>query len=498
MTPVLRADGIAKSFGATKALDGVSFDARAGEIHAIVGQNGAGKSTLMGVLAGKVQPDGGDLFLDGEAVRMSSPRHAIACGVSIVPQHRHVVPDLTVAENIYLGRLPRTRLRLVDWPRLFQDAGDLVERLGFDLDVRKRTGLLRPAGRQLTEIARALAGSAKVLILDEPSAVLSRGELDSLFTILRSLRARGVTILYVSHHLAEISEIADRVTVLRDGKTVATSEVRPGMDVRFLIEQMIGGEWKEPAGRPTQTGSSMALDVDRLHRAGSFEDVSFAIRGGEILGLAGLVGSGAREVCRAIFGASPYDGGSVCVNGDPGITRSPHEARRRGIAYLSEDRTGEGLIGELPVSANITLSALSRFVSGGVLNLGAETEWARRMTSRLGVRCARVEARPGSLSGGNQQKVLLGKWLSTDARIYLLDHPTAGVDIAAKAEIHRLLRELATNGAALLVLSSDLGELLTVCDRILIMRKGRIVREVRSASTTEKEILYYANAEGGL
>jgi len=345
----------------------------------------------------------------------------------------------------------------------------------------------------LTEIARALSTAAKVLILDEPSAVLCRNELERLFRILRQLRDQGKTILYVTHHLAEVFEIADRATVLRDGKAVGTYDINGSVDSRFLIAKMVGTEWNEQLRGRTNSIGGEVLRVAGLSRAGVFEDVGFALRAGEVVGLAGLIGSGANELCRAIFGALPYDRGSIFVRGEPAQMRSPHEARNRGLAYLSEDRSGEGILGEMPVAANMTLPALRRFASAGILNERAEWTWAERMVRRLGVRCAKVSQRAGQLSGGNQQKVLLGKWLSTDATIYLLDHPTAGVDVEAKSEIHKLLDELAAETSAILVLSSDLHELLTLCDRILVMSRGRIVREVSAQSATEEEILYYAN-----
>jgi ribose transport system ATP-binding protein len=493
---MLRAEGIAKFYGATRALDGVHFEARAGEVHAIVGQNGAGKSTLMGVLAGRIEPDSGQLYLNGDAVKMKSPLHAIELGVAMVYQKRQVVPHLTVAENIFLGRLPRTKLGIVDWRKLLAEARALVDRLGFDLDVSRRVGLLRPAGQQLTEIARALSISAKVLILDEPSAVLCRSELERLFGILRQLRDAGVCILYVTHHLGEEFDIADRVTVLRDGKTEGTY-VTGGIDAGLLIAKMVGTEWNEqPRARAQRVGGE-ALRVERLSVAGAFEDVGFAVREGEVVGLAGLIGSGANELCRSLFGALPYDGGSVFVNGKRVSIRAPHEAREHGFAYLSEDRIGEGIFAELPVSTNITVSALGRFAFAGVLNERAERTWVDRMALRLGVGCAGVRQRAGELSGGNQQKVLLGKWLSAAAKIYILDHPTAGIDVAAKRRIHRLLDELAVEGAAILVLSSDLGELLTLCDRILVMSRGRLVTEMDARKASEGEILRYANAGGG-
>jgi ABC-type sugar transport system ATPase subunit len=490
---MLRAEGIAKFYGATRALDGVHFEARRGEVHAIVGQNGAGKSTLMGLLAGRMEPDQGQLYLDGVAIRMDSPLRAIESGVAMVYQTREVVPELSVAENIFLGRLPLTRFGLIDWPNLFRDAQELVTRLGFEVDVRRPVGLLHPAGRQLTEIARALSMSAKVLILDEPSAALCRSELESLFRILRRLRDKGKTILYVTHHLGEVFEVADRVTVLRDGKMAGTYSLHAGIDARFLIDKMVGEEWNEkPQARIDSAGAEL-LRVERLSRSGVFKDVSFTLRAGETVGLAGLVGSGAGELCGAVFGAVPYHQGLIYVDGKPARVRSPRQARDRGLAYLPEDRGAEGIVADLPVSANLTLSTLRRFASGGILHPRAEANWSEQLVRRLGVRCARVSQRASQLSGGNQQKVLLGRWLGTGARIFLLVNPTAGVDIAAKSQIHRLMRELAAEGRAILLLSSDIRELLDLCGRILVMSRGRITHEVNARAASEEDILYSLN-----
>ena len=490
---MLKAEGIVKGYGGTRALDDVDFEAQAGEIHAIVGQNGAGKSTLMSILAGEVQPDAGRIFLDGAPVRMESPLRAMGLAVAMVHQRRQVVPELSVAENIFLGRLPKTALGLLNRKKLLADARESVARLGFDLDVRQRVGTLRAAGRQLTEIARALSMSAKVLILDEPSAVLCRTELESLFRIIRKLRDEGKTILYVSHHLSEVFEIADRATVLKDGRTVGTYDIDCRIDQRFLISRMVGSEWSDqPRGKSDRHGAEI-LRIEGLTGAGAFEDISLTLRAGEILGMAGLIGSGVTELCRAIFGAMPYDRGSIFVRGVRASISSPRDGLGHGIAYLSEDRGGEGIIGQLPVYANLTIAALGRFATGGILKRRAEEAWAHSMVRRVGVRCAGLKQLVAQLSGGNQQKVALGKWLSADARIFLLDHPTAGVDVAAKSEIHSFLVELAANGAAILVSSSDLPELLTLCDRIMVMSRGRIVRELYSEKTTEKEILYYAN-----
>ena len=486
---MLDARDITKDFGGTRALDRVNFSANAGEVHAVLGENGAGKSTLMKIIGGALQPDGGTLSLEGRAVRFGSPHEAMAAGVSVVHQQFTLVPELTVAENVFLGREPRNRLGLVDWKRMFAEARALLARLDFDLDPGRPVKELGPGGRRVTEIARALSISANVLIMDEPSAVLGPGEMDTLFGIVRKLRSEGKTVLYISHRLDEIFAIADRVSVLRDGRLVGVYDLDGQVDRAFLVGKMVGRRWTEQfPDKASETGREL-LRVENLTRAGAFDDVSFALHAGEIVGLAGLVGSGRTEICRSIIGADRIDAGRVFVEEKATRVASPREALARGMAYLSEDRHGEGVVACRSVGENITLPVVRRFAKRGILNLRSEIKFVVEMMLKTDVRAAGRQQPVASLSGGNQQKVALAKWLSTEARIFLLDEPTAGIDVGAKSEIYRIIAELARGGAAVLLVSSEIPEILSMSTRVLVMKQGRIVARMSADQATEESVL---------
>ena len=489
---MLEALEITKSFGGTRALDGVSFSLRRGEVHALVGENGAGKSTLVKIISGALNPDSGSILLDGRPIRVENPHHALRLGISIVHQHSGLVPDLTVAENIFLGRNPKTRWGLVDWKRLFRDSVALLERLEFSLDVHRRAGDLDAASQQVTEIARALSVSARVLIMDEPSAVLGSSELARLFAIIRKLKAEGSSVIYVSHRLREIFEISDRATVLKDGRLVGTYPLQSGLDPSFLIKKMVGQEWIERT--PTisgETGDEL-LRVEGLSKEGAFRNVSFTLRAGEILGLAGLVGAGRTHLCKAIFGATAFDAGRIHVRGKPARIHSPAEAMAEGIAYLSKDRHNEGLVLSQPIGSNVTLPILGRFTSSGVLRLRRENRFVDAMIDKLQIRSRGRRQPAAALSGGNQQKVALAKWLSTKARVFLLDEPTSGIDVGAKSQIHQLVVGLANRKAAVLLVSSEIPEMLSLCSRIIVMAKGSITGHLHSEVASEEAVLRLA------
>ncbi len=486
---MLEARDITKDFGGTRALDRVNFSARRGEVHAVLGENGAGKSTLMKIIGGALQPDGGALSLDGRPVRFDSPHEAMDAGVSVVHQQFTLVPELTVAENIFLGREPRNRFGLVDWKRLFAEARALLAHLDFEVDPGRPVKELGSGGRRVIEIARALSISAKVLIMDEPSAVLGPGEMDTLFGIIRKLRSEGTTVLYISHRLDEIFAIADRVSVLRDGRLVGVYELDGQVDRTFLVSKMVGRRWTEQfPDKPTEKGREL-LRVENLTHAGAFDDVSFTLHAGEIVGLAGLVGSGRTQVCKSIIGADPIDAGRVFVDEKAARVASPREALARGIAYLSEDRHGEGVVACRSVGENITLAVVRRFAKRGILNLRSEITFVVEMMLKTDVRAAGRQQPVASLSGGNQQKVALAKWLSTEARIFLLDEPTAGIDVDAKSEIYRIIAELARGGAAVLLVSSEIPEILSMSTRVLVMKQGRIVARLKADEATEESVL---------
>ena len=483
---------ITKDFGGTRALDRVSFAVRPGEVHALVGENGAGKSTLMKIISGALKPDSGTIHMQGSAIHVDNPHHALQLGISIVHQQSGLVPDLTVAENIFLGRMPKTKLGLVDWKKLYRDAVALLRRLDFNLDVHRPARDLDAASQQVAEIARALSVSAQVLIMDEPSAVLGSSELDRLFSIIRKLRARGKSIVYVSHRLQEIFQISDRATVLKDGRIVGTYSLDGRVDPNFLIRKMVGHGWVERSLElPAGTGREL-LRVEELTREGAFENVSFALHAGEILGLAGLVGAGRTDLCKSIFGAASHDRGQIYIKSHLSHFDSPRDAIAHGVAYLSKDRHNEGLILCQPIGKNITLPILRRFTSRGILNLSQENRFVNAMIDRMSVRATGRKQLTADLSGGNQQKVALAKWLSTQASIFLLDEPTVGIDVAAKSQIHQLVAELARRGAAMLLVSSEIPEMLSLCNRIIVMSKGRITGHLRSGAAREEDVLQLA------
>jgi ABC-type sugar transport system ATPase subunit len=489
---ILELRDIVKTFGGTRALQHVTIAVRPGEVHAIVGENGAGKSTLMKVLCGAYKPDQGTIVLDGAVVTMSNPQHAMRLGIATVHQTFTLIPELSVAENIFLGRLPRTKSGLVDWDTLYQDAEAVLRRIDFDLDVRRPVRTLGAAGKQVTEIARALSLDAKILILDEPTAVLGQNEVDKLFTIIRGLQAQGVTVLYISHRLGEIFAIADRVTVLKDGQLVDTYEVDDRIDRDFLVGKMVGRKWTDVFPERVTAGEMERLRVEGLTREPIFEDISFSLQAGEILGLAGLVGSGRTKLCKALFGAAPYDRGTILVNGQPARIRSPRDALRHGIAYLSEDRHNEGVVLSLPIAKNITLPVLDRFAPRGFLDLTREDRFVDDMMARTDVRSRGRGQIVATLSGGNQQKVALAKWLATQAQVFLLDEPTVGIDVGAKAEIYQLIAALAREGVACLLVSADIPEILSLSSRILVIRKGRIAGELDPRFASEEDVLQLA------
>lgn len=492
--PLLRFVGVGKSFPGVRALDGVSFDARAGEVHALVGENGAGKSTLMKILSGVLQPDDGRIEIDGRSTPIADARAAHRLGIAIVHQEFNLARHLSVAENVFLGRWPRRAVTgLIDFPLLHRRATALLSTLGITLEVSLPVEDLSVAQQQMVEIARALSLDARVLILDEPSAVLTPAELHALFTLLRQLRARGAGILYISHRLEEIFELADCVTVLRDGRRISTRAIA---DVTRdqLIREMVGRTLDEEFPARESAPGDVMLRVHELTATGRFEAVTFEVRAGEVFGLTGLVGSGRSSVLQAVFGACPVSRGHVDVGDARGPFRSPRAAMAAGVAYLPEDRKRHGLLLDRPIRENVTLANLGAYAAGGLLHLSRERESVSRHALRLRFRGEAMESAARTFSGGNQQKLLLARWLDRSCRVMLLDEPTRGVDVGAKVEIYTLINELAAQGLAIVIVSSELPEVIGMCDRIGVLCRGRLAGVLDNAGrrATQEQVMAYA------
>ncbi len=490
---------MSKSFAATQALTDVSLELRAGEVHALVGENGAGKSTLVKILAGVHQPDSGSIQRRRRADRAShGPAQARSLGIAVVHQEPRLFPDLSVAENVFIGHAPAGPLRTVDWGAMRRQARTLFAQLDVRFDVAEPVRGLSMADQQLIEIAKALSVDAGVLILDEPTASLSAHEVDRLFTIVRGLRDRGVAVLFVSHRLGEVFDLCDTATVLRDGKHVITTPTAD-LTTADLIRHMVGRTVTLFPKVETAIGDVL-LEVTGLSRAGEFEDVSFSARAGEIVGMAGLVGAGRTEVARVLFGIDQRDAGEIRVAGKPVQFASPSEAMDAGVAYLPEDRHQEGLVLDFSIAENVTLPILPRLFPRLLVRRSAERNVAREFTEQFRVRMTGVDQLVGALSGGNQQKVVLAKWLASKPTVLILDEPTRGIDIGAKVEVHRIISDLAASGLAIVLISSDLPEVLAMSDRILVLHEGRITAEIPRVKATEESVMYAAtgNVEADL
>ncbi|MDA8216779.1 MAG: sugar ABC transporter ATP-binding protein [Dehalococcoidales bacterium] len=485
---------VSKAFPGTQALDDVSLAVRRGEVHAILGENGAGKSTLMLILAGVHRKDAGEITLEGCRIELIDPKHAQRLGVRIVYQELSVVPAMSVAENIFVNAQPTNRLGLIDIGALNQQARKALELLDVDLDPAIPVRDLSTGDQQLVEIARALTGKAKVLILDEPTSALAERETRVLFDVIRRIKGEGVAILYVSHKLSEILQISDRLTVLRDGKVVGTLDTREATEDR-IVSMMVGRDlslYYPEMGRPSEP---CLLEVKGL-KGEKFADVSFKLYKGEILGLAGLAGAGRSEVARAIFGADPLLGGEVCLNGRKTIIRSPRDAVRAGLGYLPEDRKEQGLFLQMSVRENMVAANLRWFSGRLLMDRGRALAESEGMIHRLQVKTPSVEQTVMNLSGGNQQKVMVAKWLLTQPKVLIVDEPTRGVDVGVKLEIHRLLRQLADDGVGIIMISSELPEVLGMSDRIVVMHGGRVAGQLAHSHATEEKLMMLASGVG--
>ena len=489
---LLRATDIDKSYAGVHALKGASFELRAGEVHALIGENGAGKSTLIKIITGAVAADDGEIQLNGNAITHNSPRLAKQLGIAAIYQQGALFPELSVAENIAVGLEEPSLWKRVDWRARSGRASDLLARVGARIDPDRDAGDLTMPQQQLVEIARALGANAKILIFDEPTASLSEEDAQNLFKVIRELRTHGVGMIYISHRLEELPEIADRVTVLRDGRTIETclmSEVNRDQ----LIHLMVGRELSTVFPKKTVTLGEVILDLRQLGRSESgIHDVNLSVRAGEIVGVAGLVGGGRTELARTIFGLTPADQGEMLLRGKPIKIESAAQAIECGIAYVPEDRRRHGVILDLPISANITLASLDRFSRLGAMDFRREKEIAADYTRRLSIKTPAIFAPVATLSGGNQQKVALSRWLITKPSLLILDEPTQGIDVGAKSEIHALMTELAGQGVATLMISSELPEILGMSDRIAVMYGGTIVATLDRAEATQQRILALA------
>jgi ribose transport system ATP-binding protein len=500
---LLTATGIAKSFPGVRALDGVGLTVRRGRLNALLGENGAGKSTLMNILAGVFPPDAGTIILEGQPVSFANPREAQAAGISIIHQELNLIPDLSIAENIFIGREPLTRFGLVDYPRMNRDATALLRELELDLDPRTLVSLLRVGAQQVVEIAKAISFRSRVIIMDEPTSAITEHEIEMLFRQIRRLKQNGVGLIYITHKLDELPEIADDITVFRDGKFVGT---KPFGDVTRdeMIRMMVGRDLadlfpKTPSAPGTEVLRVTGLSLQHAERAGDFavRDVSFAVHRGEVLGIFGLMGAGRTELMQAIFGLFPHlCTGAVHVEGRLVKIESPQDAIAAGLALAPEDRKADGLVLGLSVAHNATLSCLRKTERMGLLQPQLERDLVSRYVARLRVKTPSLDQAVINLSGGNQQKVVLAKWLATGPKVLLLDEPTRGIDINAKKEIYTLIDELARDGLGVVLVSSELPEILGLADRIVVLSEGRKTAEFARGEATEETIMRAALPAG--
>jgi ABC-type sugar transport system ATPase subunit len=496
---LLEFEGVTKRYGETVALDDFSHRFEPGRVHALMGKNGSGKSTLVKLLAGVVPPSAGRIAVNGQVARFQSPQDAFRAGIVTVHQELSLVPDLSIAENIYLGRLPVTRrfgAEFIDWPKLRADAARLLGGMGLELDARKPASSLSIGQQQVVEIAKAMSFNPAILLLDEPTSALASREVGQLFALIRRLRERGVTMLYITHRMNELFEIADTCTVLRDGRFAGSIEMA-GAHADTIVEMMFGdiAMARRPARRRIDRSAQPVLTVNGLGRAGVFSDISFDLHRGEILGIAGLLGAGRSEVMRAIFGADGFDTGSVSIEGVPVRGGSPKAMKRRGLGYTPENRKEVGLVQLLSTHDNLCLASLGAIAPAGPIRRASERPFVRRQIGDLAIKVSDPMLPVSALSGGNQQKVVIGNWLNTQPKVMFFDEPSRGVDVQAKQQIFEIIWRLAQEGLAAVFVSTELEEVLEVADRVLVMRQGRLVAEVDPATTPLTE-LYRLSMEG--
>jgi ABC-type sugar transport system ATPase subunit len=491
---LLEMQGIGKTFPGVRALEGVQLRVKEGQVHALLGENGAGKSTLIKILSGAYAKDEGQILFEGKPVEIRGPHDAQALGISTIYQEFNLANDLTVAENVFLGHLP-TKAGRVDWSTVKARTREILDALGVEFSVDAPISSLSVAEQQLVEIAKALNRKTRILVMDEPSALLGEKDLENLFRVVRSLQAQGIGIIYISHRLREIFALADEVTILKDGRYISTQRVAD-VTMDTLVKLMIGRDLKDVYPKRTVELGDVMLEVSGLSQSKLLRDISFELHAGEIVGFAGIVGSGRTELARAIFGADPSSG-EMRIAGKPYKPHSPAAAIRQGVALVTEDRKTQGLFLQLSVRINTTISGLRQLTRLGVINFGKELALVRRMIQELRIKTPTPSFLVVNMSGGNQQKVVLARWLSVGTRIFLMDEPTRGIDVGSKSEIYQIMDELTRQGVGIIMISSELPEVLGMSDRIMVMRQGRIVKELSRAEASEETVMHYAVGSGG-
>lgn len=486
----LRLVGISKSFPGVKALNNVHLNVRKGEVHGLVGENGAGKSTLMKILSGAYVKDEGEIYWQGEKVEINKPKDSEELGIAIIYQEFNLVPQLSISENIWLGREPLANktLQLIDWTEMHKRTKRLLDELNLDFDPKRPVAGLGVASQQMVEIAKALSLNAKLLIMDEPTSALSKNEIDQLFSVIQALKDKGVSIIYISHHLEEVFEICDRGTVLRDGNYVATIDPKQTSKDE-LIQLMVGRTLDQQYPKVKAKRGEEVMRIEHLNREGVLKDISFSAYAGEVLGISGLVGSGRTELVKAIFGADPIDSGKVFIYGKEVQITSPQSAIAAGMGLLPEDRKYEGLVLKLSVKQNVSMASLGKLLKRGMLQLNIEKSKVLDFIDKLRILTPSIEKEVQNLSGGNQQKVVLAKWLASQSRILIFDEPTRGIDVGAKVEVYNLMNELVKNGVAVIMVSSEMPEILGMSDRIMVIHQGELACVLNCEEATQEKIL---------
>ena len=491
----LKLENITKSFPGVKAVENVTLEAYPGEILALAGENGAGKSTLMNVLSGALLADSGRIVLDEQEAKITSPRSAQELGIAMIHQELALIPQMTVGQNIFLGREPLTACKmLVDTKIMYADARTILDRMGLDFAATALIADLSIAQRQMVEIARAISFQSRIIVLDEPTSALSEREADKLFALMHSLREQGVTLIYISHRMEEIFSISDRVAVMRDGRLIGIQPTKE-LTINKVVQMMVGRELKEFFPKADTKPGEVMLEAHHLRSGTRLKDASFSLRRGEIVGVAGLVGSGRTDLARAVFGADRLDGGEIHIQGQVVRIRSPHEAIQMGIGLITEDRKAQGLFLGQSLRSNVAVTIFERLSRLGFLQYKKIDHWVQALVQQLKIRTPNLEQRARNLSGGNQQKAVIARWLAVNPKILILDEPTRGIDVASKAEIHALISELAAKGMAILVISSELPEILQISDRILVMHEGRLVTELDRSEATQDSVMQAATGQ---